>query len=92
MAAPFQADAVAQRMRPIAMKASASAGRGGGVAYLCATAFAAGQAPAVRRQPLAIDGDSCTAFTGEQPQTNRQTACPTMHCASCAAVIERQGS
>ena len=74
------------------MKAFGPAGRVGGVAYPCARPFAAGQAAAVRRQPLAIDRDSCIAFTGEQPHANRQPACPTMHCASCAAVIQRQGS
>lgn len=91
MAGSFRADAAAQRMRSIAMKAFGPAGRVSGVAYPWATPFAAGQAPAVRRQLLAIDGDSCIAFTGAQPHANRQPAWPPVHCASRAAVIQRQG-
>ncbi len=91
MAGSFRADAVAQRMRSIAVKASAPAGRVSGVAYPWATPFAAGQAPAVRRQLLAIDGDSGIAFTGAQPQANLGRAWPPVRCASRAAVIRRQG-
>ena len=74
------------------MKASGPAGRVSGVAYPWATPFAAGQAPAVRRQLLAIDGDSCIAFTGAQPHANSGRAWPPVRCVSCAAVIRRQGS
>ncbi len=74
------------------MKAFGPASRVGGVPCLCATPFAAGQAPAVRRQLLAIDGDSCIAFSGVQPHANRQPDCSTMHCACRAAVIQRRGS
>ena len=75
------------------MKAFGPAGRVSGVAYPWATPFAAGQAPAVRRQRLsAIDGDSCIAFTGAQPHVNRERAWPPVRWVNCATVIGRQGS
>ena len=74
------------------MKAFGPAGRASGVAYLRATPFAAGQALAARRQPPAIDRDSCIAFTGAQPQANLGRARPPVRCVSCAAVSQRQGS
>ena len=49
------------------MKAS---GPAGGVAYLRATPFAAGQALAARRPPPATGRDSCIVVTGAQPQAN----------------------
>jgi hypothetical protein len=74
------------------MKASGPAGRASGVAYLRATAFAAGQALAARRPPPATGHDSCVAVTGAQPQANLGRAWPPVRCVSCAAVIWRQGS
>jgi hypothetical protein len=71
------------------MQAPGPAGRAGGVAYRCATPFAAGQAPAVRRQPPAIDRDCCVAITGGQPHANWQRAGPPMNYVSCAAAIRR---
>ena len=71
------------------MKAS---GRAGGVAYLRATPFAAGQALAARRPVPATGRDSCIAVTGAQPQANRGRAWPPVRCVSCAAVSQRQGS
>ena len=56
------------------------AGHAGGVAYLWATRFAAGQALAVPRQPPTIDGDSYVAFTRTQPHANWGRPCPPMHC------------
>ncbi len=85
MAGSFRADAVAQRMRSITMKAFGPASRVGGVPCLCATPFAAGQAPAVRRQLLAIDGDSCIAFTGV---SLTRTASPPAR--RCTARVVRQ--
>jgi hypothetical protein len=76
----------------IAMKASGPAGGAGGVAYLRAMPFAAGQALAARRQPPATGRDSCIAFTGAQPLANLGRAWPPVRCVSCAAVIQRRGS
>ena len=76
----------------IAMRASGPAGRAGGVAYLRATPFAAGQALAVRRQPPGTGGGSCVAVTGAQPQANLGRAWPPVRCVSWAAVTWRQGS
>jgi len=76
----------------IAVKESGPAGRASGVPYLRATRFAAGQAPAARRQPPATGRDSCIAVTGAQPQANLGRAWPPMRCVSCAAVSRRQGS
>ncbi len=92
MAGPLRGDAAAERMGLVAMKASGPAGRASGVAYLRATPFAAGQALAARRQPPAIDPDSCIAFTRAQPQANLGRAWPPMRCASYATLIQRQGS
>ena len=92
MAGPFRADAAAEQMGLIAMKASGPAGRVSGVAYLRATPFAAGQALAARRQPPATGCDSCIAVTGAQPQANWGRAWPPVRCVSCAAVSRRQGS
>ena len=92
VAGPLRGDAVAERMGLIAVKESGPAGRASGVAYLRATPFAAGQALAARRQPPATGRDSCIAFTGAQPQANSGRAWPPVRCASCAAVIRRQGS
>ena len=74
------------------MQAPGPAGRAGGVAYLCATPFAAGQALALRRQPPATDRASCIAFTGAQPHANSRRACPPMRYASRATVIQRRWS
>ena len=92
MAGPFGADAAAERMRPIAIKAAGPAGRASGAAYLHATPFAPGQALAARRQPPAIGRDCCIAFTGAQPRADLGRAWPPVGCARCAAVIWRQGS
>ncbi len=73
------------------MKASGPAGRAGGVAYLRATPFAAGQALAARRPPPA-GRDSSIAVTGAQPQANLGPAWPPVRCVSWAAVTWRQGS
>jgi hypothetical protein len=89
LAGPFRADAAAQRMGSVVMQAPRPAG---GVAHLCAMPFAAGQPPAVRRQPPAIDRDSCIAFTGAQPDANWQRACPPVHYPNFVAAIRRQGS
>jgi len=69
-----------------------AAGRAGGVAYLRATPFAAGQALALRRQPPATGRDSCIAFTGAQPHANWQRACPPIRYASRATLIQRRWS
>jgi len=74
------------------MKASGPAGRAGGVAYLRATPFAAGQALAARRPPPATGRDSCIAVTGAPPQANLGPAWPPVRCVSWAAVTWRQGS
>ena len=74
------------------MQAPGPAGRAGGVARLCVTPFAAGQALALRRRPPATDRDCCVAFTGAQPHANWRRACPPMRYASRATVIQRQGS
>ena len=92
MAGPLRADAAAERMRLIAMKASGPAGGASGVAYLRATPFAAGQALASWRQPPATGRDSCIAVTGARPQANWGRGWPPVRCVSCAAVIQRQGS
>ena len=70
MTGPFGADAAAEWMWSIVMQAPGPAGRAGGVARLCATPFAAGQALAVRRRPPATDRACCIAFTGAQPHAN----------------------
>jgi len=88
----MRADAAAERMGLIAMEVSGPAGRAGGVAYLRATPFAAGQALAARRQPPATGGDSCIAFAGAQPQGNSGRPWPPVRWVSRAAVIQRQGS
>ena len=74
------------------MQTADPAGRAGGVAYLRATPFDAGQALALRRQPPAIDRDRCVAFTGGQPYANWRRACPPIRYASRATLIQRQGS
>ena len=79
-------------MRSAVKQAPDPAGRAGGVAYLCATPFAAGQPPALRRQPPAIDHDPCIAFTGTRPHANWQRADPRMHYANCATAIRRRWS
>jgi hypothetical protein len=83
---PYGADAAAQRMRSIVMKAP---GPAGGVARLCATPFAAGQALALRRRPPAIDRACCVACSGVQPHANWRRACPPIRYASGATVIQR---
>ena len=74
------------------MKASGSAGGAGGVAYLRAMPFAAGQALAARRQPPATGRDSCVAVAGAQPQAPLGRAWPPVRWVGCAAVTWRQGS
>ena len=79
-------------MRSIVMQARDAADRPGRVAALCATPFAAGQAPAVPQWPPALDRDSHIVFTGARPHVNRERACPPGHSVRCAAMIRRQGS
>jgi hypothetical protein len=55
---------------------------------LCATPFAAGQAPAVPGQPPAT-GHDCD---GAQPHANPGPSCPPVGHVRCAAVIGRRGS
>ena len=55
---------------------------------LCATPFAAGQAPAVPRQPPAT-GRDCY---GAQPHADPGRSCPPVGHVRCAAVIRRRWS
>ncbi len=55
---------------------------------LRATPFAAGQAPAVPRQPPATGRDCDSA----QPHANPGRSCPPVSQVRCAAVIGRRGS
>ena len=72
------------------MQAPDPVDRADGVVYLCVTPFGAGQALAVRRQPPAIDRDTCISSTGAKSRANRHRGCP--HYVNCAAVIQRRGS
>jgi hypothetical protein len=75
MAEPSQGDIAAERIASIVIEALEPAERGDGVAYLCATPFAAGQTLAVPLQPIAIGLDCYVAFIDAQPHANWGHAC-----------------
>jgi len=74
------------------LQARDATGPAGGVGPLSATPFAAGQAPAVPRQPPALGRARRVVFTRAQPHVSWGCACPPVRCARYAAVIRRRGS
>lgn len=91
-AGPILGGCCAVRVRSIVMQARDAAGRLAGVAALCATPLAAGQAPAVPQWRPARGRDSHIVFTGARAHANRERACPPGRSVRYAAVIRRRGS
>jgi len=70
MAGPSGGGLEAERIATIVTGALEPAERARGVAYLCVTPFAAGQALAVPVQPVVIDRDCYVAFVDAHPRAN----------------------